>query len=1170
MSQVNGRSKTTMPVLLESLEPRLLLTTWGPLIDFPTWEQGGVYDDLCPQDPRTADIFRSKVGCVATAAAQVLNYWEFPSSIDFSYGNDHYVTDTRGIRIDDDAVARDFPTLASLDSMLSVIDYDESDHEKAELSFGVGVKYEMDYTFWSGSGAYTGAGGRIFEDDFGFGSAEVGAWPRDRNEILDNIKAGWPVIAAIYETDPSTGDRENGHSVIIDGYDDNDNRFHVNLGWGGSGDDWYDLPRIDAGGYHWDAVGPVVYNIAPYYGWAQVGADAQNTYASPYTIPSTEPDLKWECTVPAGMSRYRFGEMVVGSEGKIYASLSPMDLGFGKHPYIAVLDPHGVIDKTIVISDSDYDINHVSQNSQGEVFFGTSEYATKSSVFRVNPKTDTVTRIFDHTSPDRGIFDQPIKIDGDDHLYFLVTPTSTSNGAKFYSLTRSGSERWTASFSSQMKFHRSTAAIDEARDQVYLNYYDSSTQKSYLRCFDRSNGSVKWTHAFPGTHTASEMASPASVGPDGTVYVGCFTSVYALSPTNGGEIWSTDFYPSYVMGEGLRAVGTDGTVYVGHGKMVSGNWRPAYVSALDPSDGSIKWQREVASGLSSFDNMGEIYVGRNGVVAATYTKNDANRLAGIIDNGSSSQVAWDVEYGGKMAFGPGQTIYVVPAEIEASIYALSVGDRGDPDGLGMAYTNNQQPALPSNLGPAEGSQELDTTVTLSWACSDPDVGQNLFYEVYLGGGAGDQQGEMIPVETSFAGTSLVLNNLAPGESYVWRVIATDGQTITPGPGWTFSTAPLVELVGRHVFYNNSYFDGNNAGANSSDDSGIDTSKQALLPGEIATFANYTTYSRGLNGIMIDIDGSAGTPSVSDFVLKVGNDDNPDGWATAPAPTSITVRTGEGEGGSDRVTLLWADNAIQKQWLQVTVLSDANGGSLGLAENDVFYFGNSIGETGNSPSNTFVDGTDFVGVRDNPHNFLDRAPVTDAYDINRDSFVDGTDLVLVRDNNTNFLNCLKLIGVPAATGGAESMLVLSLASEPMVMTASSPEPTPALAEEGKTEDLLAQAAIFALPCKADVPAAGQVSILDAWVADPGAIWTSPERPGKAGLVVHGLATRSWGELRPRGREPQAAAFSTYPDGTEQRPSGTWWQARRKAADLEQEEGDVDALLADLLALPLRRA
>lgn len=778
----------TLP-LFESLEPRLLLTTWGPLIQFDTWSQGGIYDDYVPLDP-TGE--RSDVGCVATAASQVLYYWNYPTAIPFSsnatwfdWNGDKYTSkgDNGNIRIDEDAASNDFPNLPTLNSELSAIDYDFDADEMGYLSFGVGVKYEMDYSS-DGSGAYTSAGGWIFEDDFRFGSAEVGRWPRDRNEVIDNIKSGWPIIVGI--SDPDAG----GHSVVIDGYRDTDDRFHVNLGWGGSGDDWYSLPNINAGGYTFNTVHTVVYNIAPYQGWTQVGADAQNTYASPYTIPSAEPDLKWECTVPQGMSRYKFKDIVVGSEGKIYASLSPMDLGQGNHPYIAVLDPHGVIDKSIVIPDSDYGINHLSQNSRGEVFFGTSEYATKSSVYRVNPKTDTVTRLFDHASPDRGIFDQPIKVDADDYLYFLVTPQFSSNGAKFYSLTRSGSERWTVSFPSQMKFYRSSAAIDEARNQVYLNYYDSSAQKSYLRCFNRSNGSVEWTYAFPGTHTASEMAGPASIGPDGTVYVGSFTSVYALSPTNGAKQWSTDFYPSYVMGEGLRAVGADGTVYVGHGKMVGGNWRPAYVSALNPANGSIKWQREVATGLSSFDNMGEVYVGKNGVVAAAYTKNDVHRLAGIMDSGSSGQVAWDVAYGGKMAFGPGQTIYVVPAEAEASIYALSVGDRGDPDGLGMAYTNNQRPNSPSNLGPVDGSQDLDTTVTLSWACSDPD-GHGLFYDVYLGGGGGQQQGEMVPIAADFAGTSLMLSDLSPGQSYVWRVVATDGQTITPGPGWSFSTAPAI-------------------------------------------------------------------------------------------------------------------------------------------------------------------------------------------------------------------------------------------------------------------------------------------------------------------------------------------------------------------------------------------
>ena len=89
----------------------------------------------------------------------------------------------------------------------------------------------------------------------------------------------------------------------------------------------------------------------------------------------------------------------------------------------------------------------------------------------------------------------------------------------------------------------------------------------------------------------------------------------------------------------------------------------------------------------------------------------------------------------------------------------------------------------------------------------------------------------------------------------------------------------------------------------------------------------------------------------------------------------------------------------------------------LASSDVFYFGNSVGESGNSATNTFVDGTDFAGARDNPHNFSDRAAVTDAYDYNRDSFVDGMDLALVRDNPMNFLTALKLFTVPGAAPSA---------------------------------------------------------------------------------------------------------------------------------------------------------
>ena len=208
----------------------------------------------------------------------------------------------------------------------------------------------------------------------------------------------------------------------------------------------------------------------------------------------------------------------------------------------------------------------------------------------------------------------------------------------------------------------------------------------------------------------------------------------------------------------------------------------------------------------------------------------------------------------------------------------------------------------------------------------------------------------------------------------------------------FETAGPATIEGRHVFYNDSAFDGNDPAANASDDGAIAPDKTALLPGGTAAFANYISYSRGINGVMVDIDNLPGTPTASDFVFKVGNDSAPAGWATAPAPSSIAVRAGAGVSGSDRVSIIWADNAIQNQWLQVTVLATAN---TGLSAPDVFYWGNLIGDaTGDGD----VTPSDEIMVRDNPHTLsVNPATITRMCDFNRDRKAGPTDAIIVRDN-----------------------------------------------------------------------------------------------------------------------------------------------------------------------------
>ncbi|WDQ16955.1 tandem-95 repeat protein [Rhodopirellula sp. P2] len=217
------------------------------------------------------------------------------------------------------------------------------------------------------------------------------------------------------------------------------------------------------------------------------------------------------------------------------------------------------------------------------------------------------------------------------------------------------------------------------------------------------------------------------------------------------------------------------------------------------------------------------------------------------------------------------------------------------------------------------------------------------------------------------------------------------------------TAVPASVAGRHVFYNRSVFDGTPIGSASdgaNDDAAIATDKVALLPGASATAANYTNYLRGINGVMVDIANLPATSlTASDFEFRVGNTADPTSWTLLDAgqqPT-IEVRAGEGSGGSDRIELIWADEAIKNQWLQVTVKANA---STGLLAPDVHYWGNQVGETENVPGNTVVDNGDLNSV------FLEKGPaavgVENNFDINRDGVIDNGDLFGVFFNKTGSL------------------------------------------------------------------------------------------------------------------------------------------------------------------------
>jgi Arylsulfotransferase (ASST) len=200
------------------------------------------------------------------------------------------------------------------------------------------------------------------------------------------------------------------------------------------------------------------------------------------------------------------------------------------------------------------------------------------------------------------------------------------------------------------------------------------------------------------------------------------------------------------------------------------------------------------------------------------------------------------------------------------------------------------------------------------------------------------------------------------------------------------------IAGRHIFYNQSKWDGNSAAINvPADNSAIATDKSAYIPGSgLAIFDNVTSYTKGINGIIVDITGSHPGITTADFNFNVGNDNTPASWSAAPAPVSLSVFAGRGVGGSDRVEITWATGAIKSQWLEVQVLATA---ATGLASTDVHYWGNRPADAGTgSPAGSFE--TSVLDAATVFSNLAGAATKENLRDYDRDGDVDVLDAAVV--------------------------------------------------------------------------------------------------------------------------------------------------------------------------------
>jgi hypothetical protein len=206
-------------------------------------------------------------------------------------------------------------------------------------------------------------------------------------------------------------------------------------------------------------------------------------------------------------------------------------------------------------------------------------------------------------------------------------------------------------------------------------------------------------------------------------------------------------------------------------------------------------------------------------------------------------------------------------------------------------------------------------------------------------------------------------------------------------------APPPAVAARHVFYNDSAFDGRDRAADARDDAALATDKQALLPGQSPSFANVTGYARGINGLFLDVSGFPAEPTAEDFAFATGRTGASSGWDPAPAPL-LSVRRGAGVGGSDRVTFTWNDNAIRNTWLRVTVKSTAR---TGLPAEDVSYFGHLAGDAGGRGASGAVASIDALDLLRTRRAASPTASITSPHDHNRDGRVSPADYAIARGN-----------------------------------------------------------------------------------------------------------------------------------------------------------------------------
>lgn len=230
-------------LLAEGSPVRTCKSAVAPLLS-TTWNQSPYYNSYCPTANNSSG--HAVAGCTAIAMAQIMKFWNHPAT---GYGSHSYTSANFGIQS-----ANFGNTSYAWSSMPVALSSGSSSAQVsavATLVYHVGVAVEMNYGANS-SGAATFSGGNInhasaenaLRTYFKYSPAlhavhlddySLEGW---RAMLMNELDNGRPVLYTGYDTSA-------GHAFVCDGCtvgaDGTANAFHINWGWGGWCDGYYQI-----------------------------------------------------------------------------------------------------------------------------------------------------------------------------------------------------------------------------------------------------------------------------------------------------------------------------------------------------------------------------------------------------------------------------------------------------------------------------------------------------------------------------------------------------------------------------------------------------------------------------------------------------------------------------------------------------------------------------------------------------------------------------------------------------------------------------------------------------------------------------------------------------------------------------------------------------------------